>query len=242
MQEGVLKVKTIEYSKNKEVAMITCLLEEGNLDFEEGQFVTLETIQYTVDHKHLRKPYSIASTHNQLMNDTTISFIVKKASEDGMSSYLTQWIKIWDQLKFQWPLGHMTDNRAYRKYLFVSIGSWLGPLYAHYKHLVQETEPFEKIVNLFGEKTEQDLVPSIKTDFEVTTNSIQNKIFISRQETVSDWLYLWHVQDKLPEALTFLWDTNFVAFLCGKPQMVADVKQKLLNAWLEEKQIKLEMY
>ena len=49
-------------------------------------------------HRIIKKPYSIASTSRQMQESKQISFVVKKASEDGMSHYLTQTIQPGDQI------------------------------------------------------------------------------------------------------------------------------------------------
>jgi ferredoxin-NADP reductase len=100
MQEGILTVQQIEKSPNGEVVFLTCRLSHGFLDFEEGQFLMLETVDYQVEGKSLKKPYSIASTHNHFLETKEVSFYVKKASENGMSNYLTQIVKVGDVLRF----------------------------------------------------------------------------------------------------------------------------------------------
>ncbi len=242
MQSGLFQIEDIEYSPNKEVAYITCSLQDWDLDFEEGQFLMLETTDYMIEGKTLKKPYSIASTHNQFLTTKTLSFLVKEASDSGMSYYLTQNANAGDQLKFSGPLWAMTDDKTYSKYLFVSIGSGLGPLYAHYLHIVNEDPSFDKVVNLFGEKSQSDLIASITEQFQKNNDKIKNILLLSREKTTPAWYTTGHVQDKLDEALEFLEDKDFVAFLCGKPQMVMDIQQKLLDYGLKDEQIKFETY
>ncbi|NOZ44386.1 MAG: hypothetical protein GXP45_04580 [bacterium] len=224
-----MHVTQIEYSPNHEVALITCRCDETAFDFEEGQFVFLETMDYEYEGKKLKKPYSIASTHNQYMNQNTLTFFVKKSSETGMSHYLTQILKHSDQLKFQGPMGVLTDDKEYGKYLLVSTGSGLAPLYAHYLHITQEDSHFDKIINLFGEKTQNDMIPSMEIMMQTHNEKIKNIVCLSRQEKIPTGYYKGHVQDYIDKAINELQDNNFVAFLCGKPEMIMGIQQKLLD-------------
>ena len=242
MQSGILQLTKIEYSSNHEVALLTFKLTHGELDFEEGQFLLLETIDYEFDGKTLRKPYSIASTHNHFLETQEVQFYVKKASENGMSHYLTQVIKIGDMIRFQWPNGSLTDEKLYNKYLFISIGSGIAAVYPHYLEAMSEEFWADKVVNIFWEKTVQDLIPTVMKNLERNDKEVKNILFLSREENLQEPFQRGHVQDALHEAIDFLEDKKFVAFLCGKPAMVLDVKKKLLQAGLPEWQIKAEMY
>jgi len=61
-------------------------------------------IEGQIGDKKIKKPYSIASTSLQMQESKQISFVVKKASEDGMSHYLTQDITSGDQITVKGPV------------------------------------------------------------------------------------------------------------------------------------------
>lgn len=82
------------HSPNHQVALVTFQVDEV-FDFAEGQFVMIEV---EMDDKKIKKPYSIASTSRQMQESKILSIVVKKASEDGMSHYLTQTIQPGDQI------------------------------------------------------------------------------------------------------------------------------------------------
>lgn len=242
MINWVLTVKNIELSPDKEVSLITCNIEDEDFDFEEGQFLQLETIDYQQDGKSLKNPYSIASTHNHYLETKEVSFFTKKASEMGMSSYLTQKIKVGDKIKFHGPYGALTDDKSFAKYLFVAIGSGMAWIYGHYIHLTQEDPFFEKVVTLWGEKTIDEIVPSMKDTLTKPVENVKNILFLSRQDEIPAGFRKGHIQDGFQDALDALGDTNFQAFLCGKPEMVIEIQQKLLDAGLSDDQIHFEIY
>jgi ferredoxin-NADP reductase len=68
---------------------------EENFSFNEGQFMMLEV---TIDGIAKKKPYSIATTNRMIQEEKLIGFIVKKASEQGVSNFLTQTIQLGDSI------------------------------------------------------------------------------------------------------------------------------------------------
>jgi len=234
-------LRFIEKSSDGEVVFLV-FEPEKKFNFHEGQFVMLESIDYKYEWKTIKRAYSIATTQKRLNEKNEIWFIVKKASELWLSYYLTKKIKIWDSLELTGPAGHLIDEKKYKKYLFISIGSWVAALHPQYIKLTQETKDFDKIVNIFGERYHKAILPHIEKLFSEQNNKIRNFLYLSKEEVLPDNYYHGHVQDNLEEALDFLWDTNFVAILCGKPVMVESVEKILLWKWLKKEQIKFEKY
>jgi len=68
--------------------------------FCEGQFVMIER---EINGKLVKKPYSIATTNQQLQETKQLGVIVKKTSNDGMSDRLTQKIEIGNQVVLKGP-------------------------------------------------------------------------------------------------------------------------------------------
>jgi len=111
------------YSPNSQVARVTFQVEEI-FKFVEWQFMMIEA---QIGDKKIKKPYSIASTSLQMQESKQISFVIKKASEYGMSHYLTQDITPGDQLQIKGPVWHYTDSLTHPNYLFIATGSGLLP-------------------------------------------------------------------------------------------------------------------
>ena len=91
-------VSHIEYSPSREVTFVRFTPEE-KFDFAEGQFVMIES---TFNHKDLgkplKKPYSIATTMDELQTQGTIGVVVKKTMDGFMSEYLTSEIAVGDEV------------------------------------------------------------------------------------------------------------------------------------------------
>jgi len=114
--------------------------------FLEGQFVMIEK---EIQWKIIKRPYSIASTSQEMMNQKHIAIVVKKASNQWMSNYLTQEITLGEEVLIKWPVGHYTISPDHQNYLLISTGSWLSPNVGIFKHLVYGEWKYKKIVNVF---------------------------------------------------------------------------------------------
>lgn len=236
-----------KYSPNQQVALVTFQVQE-TFEFAEWQFVMIEV---ELQGKKIKKPYSIASTNHHMQEAKQISFVVKKASEDGMSHYLTQTIQEGDHVILKWPVWHYTDSSTHKNYLLISTGSWLSPNVWLFQHLVYESWVHQNIVNIFWEKTHADIVPELEELFtnhgqEHITNffhlSRQSKPFPPVKGGEGGLFYApWHVQDSLEQAVEILW-TQTSCFVCGAPAMVEEVRQQLEALGIQSEDITFEKY
>lgn len=199
-------------------------------------------IEAQIDEQTIKKPYSIASTNLMLQNEKLIWFVVKKASESGMSDFLTTKLQIWDTITLKWAIGHYIDPQEYKNYLFVSIGSWLSPNLWIFQHLVYESHAYERIANIVGERTIQELVPYIQDRFtNHGLNNIKNYFCLSQEEVDKEDYYLWYVQSQLTEAVSYT-STQVTCFVCWAPTIVTDVVTQLIRLWIPQEQIVIEKY
>lgn len=234
MEQRTIKLLEKRLSESWNVAHLIFSLDQP-LSFKEGQFVMLEK---ELDWKKVLRSYSIASTNKQ-WEEGIIEFIVKKASENGMSHYLTQVINIWDELQLKWPLWHLTLVE-HNKYFLISTWSWLGPIHSLYKKLIKEENFQWKAVNLYWERSTQELITGFKDIFSENNENTKNIFYLSQEE--SEWFNKGYIQWGIDEALAFLWSTDIRILICGKPVMVDEVKALLIEKWVAKEHIKLEKY
>lgn len=212
---------------------------EHTFSFVEGQFCMIET---TIANKTVKKPYSIASTNMQLQEEKLIWFIVKKASENGMSNHLTNTISIGDQVTLKWPVGHYVDPNKAKNYLFISIGSGLSPNFWLFQHLAYESLNYHKIVNIVGERSTQELIPHVQDRFLNHASDHIRTYFCLSQEQIDSSLYTqWYVQTKLSDALDYL-GKETICFVCWAPAVVTDVVYQLTTLGIEREHIIVEKY
>ncbi len=253
-----MKVKLVNkyISPNWEIAYLNFKLED-KLDYKAGQFImfqypSLELIQKLWDiiseeekQKLIKQPfvkraYSIASALSFTKKSNIISFYVKKAG--AFSTFLIDLLKEGEELEMIWPYGKFIDEWENKKYLFVSVGSGLAPILSLYDELVGYSQDFEKIVNLHWDRYLSNFPDIVLDKLKVNNEKISNLIYLSREENISKGFEKWHVQDWLDKALEILNDKNISVFICGKNVMVDDVRQKLIEKWISENNIKVEKY
>lgn len=209
------------------------------------------------DHNHpelqkpLKKPYSIATTNLELQEKGTIGFVVKKVREGFMSDYLTTGINIGDTLHLQWPVGHMTDTWAYDNYLLISVGSGLSPMIGLYESIVAKQQ-FSKVAMLYWERYADHVLPSTRELFAKEIDNTKKTIFLSREkdhhennknhESEGQGYSDGYIQHGLDDALQFLWSANVSVFICGKPEMVDEVRGILEAHGITKEQVKFEKY
>lgn len=236
-------ISQIEKSPSGLVSYVFFTLEE-QFEFKEGQFVMLESLDPRCK---LKRAYSIATTNVFLKNTWQIGIIIKKTSEDGMSNYLTQLISVGDDIKITWPLGHFVDKLDnVPNVLLVSIGSGITPILSIYQHLLDSWHQ-RKICNLFGERENGHLLTSIVDLFNIERENVKNLIYLSQQETLDSKFWTLNsrsgrIQAGIDEALEFVGRENTKVFICGKPEMVDDVRKILEEKGIVKERIVFEKY
>lgn len=229
---------SIQRSPSWDVALLLFQPKE-TFSFLEGQFMMIECMTPTWVQK---KPYSIATTNHQLQEEKLIWFYIKQASEEGVSHYLTQIIKTWDEVVLKGPIWHYTNTKKTTDYLLISTWSGLSPnlwilealLYSH----TQCT-----IVSLFGERAREKMIDSC-TDLLISDDPrLTSFVTYSKEWPVANHERAGYVQDHLDECLEcFEALSNVQVFLCGRPDMVKAVESKLQDAWIPRERITTEKY
>ncbi len=222
-----MKIKLVEkkLSENNEVAYLTFELEK-EFDFKAGQFVML-------DNGSLKRAYSIASSPS-LLEKWQISFYIKKASEAGMSKYLTCDIQEGDELDMMGPLWHMFVKEQSKKkdYLLISAWSWLWPILWIYENLVESWE-YNNIYNLYQERFFENIVEDVfKKMNSFQNDNVKNIFFLSRCE--HEMCEKWYIDSKLNDVLWQIEDkTNLEVYMCWSPSIIDDLENNLKEYWIE---------
>ena len=228
-------------SQSGDVALLIFSLSEA-FSFQEWQFVMLE---HEFDGKLVKRAYSIASTQREAREQWEIHFYVKKTEQPLFSHYLVTDIQIGDTLTMTWPLGHFIDNGSHSNYLFVSVWSWLWPILALKKKIIQQEQSYNKVFHLFGERYHHHTIQQCDELFLDCTNysNVASHLYLSREKDHSrpNHYRAGYVQDSIHHAINFL-GIDCKVFLCGLPAMVDDVRKQLIDAWIPKEHILFEKY
>jgi NAD(P)H-flavin reductase len=71
---------------------------------------------------------------------------------------------------------------------------------------------------------------------------MHNILYLSQEESLPAQRKKWHIQEGLVSAYALLQDNNYIAFLCGKPAMVDEVREILAQRWIPKEHIIFEKY
>jgi ferredoxin-NADP reductase len=188
--------------------------------------------------KKQKKAYSIASIPTLAEEKKQLQFYVKKASEDGMSHFLTQEITIGYQLKITGPVGHFLDSKEHSHYLLISTGSGLTPIFSHLLTLKSQT-PDIKIAHVYGERHQDFLITEMIDHFQ-DEETIRHFLHLSQDEKPGR--RPGYIQNSIDEALHFLGTTDIQVLICGKPSMVDELITLLIEKGISKENIILEKY
>jgi len=208
--------------------------------FAPWQFMVLGT---QINGEDIKRSYSIATTPLLFVQKKEIWFSIKRVDKWVFSTRITQQARPWMLVSIMWPFWHLVDTKKSWSYLLVSVWSGLSPIYSIYNSLVQSGN-YDRIANIFWESYQNHIMPHVITERkEKKTETIVSDIYLSREQ--HPWFKTWYVQKWLRHALDFLHiqDMNSLScFLCGKPEMVDDVRQRLAQAYVPSDRIFFEKY
>lgn len=225
----------IEYSMSWEVA-ITHFQVAQKIPFCAGQFF-LGTFE--IAGKIIKRSYSVYSAPLSMESDSHFALLVKKVQDPYVSKYLTQDIKVWDQITLTGPLWHLTLPANAQKILFLSIGSGVTPIACMMQDLIY-TDQYTQIINIYGERYRDHIAPHTRDLFQTQTDRIQSDIYLSQEPS---WVgyHVGHIQEGLTHIISQL-DHSWTIVICGKPTFVDEMIQILISHGVTKEQIKSEKY
>jgi len=223
------KIKSIE-EISKDVRILELELDK-EINFKAGQYVSL---LFESQGKKLAVPYSIASPPSK---NKTILFAIKLVSKGKATPYL------WDKkendiLKLKGPLGSFGIKESDKENLvFIGTGTGIAPLKSMIEDLL-EKNTLKSLTLIFGERYENEIL--FEKEFQYLENQHKNFKFIRVISKPSKNYKgkTGHVQENLNE-VDF---KNMDAYLCGMPQMVEEVKEKLIQEGVPKENIFMEKY
>ncbi len=240
-----IELKNKYLSVSGEVSYLVFSLKK-EVKFQEWQFMMLSKELHGILTK---RAYSILSTYVESKKNKEITFFVKKVSEKGMSAYLTEHIQIGDKLEMMWPFGHMTNDYSENNYLFIAMWSGRASNIPLLRNVLLEKKKYNKVYSIFGERYFSNIVEEVKELYDLDIKNYQGVVYFSKENIDSKWekrgnliYHKGYVQEEIDRALNFINSKKLKVFLCGKPVMVEEVFEKLVDKGIEKKNILFEKY
>ena len=201
------------------------LIKPDRISYQAGQYVSI-----LINESGERRSYSIASTSS----DEHGFHLIVEINEAGKGSSFFKNIQIGQEVEVMAPLGQFiikplnqnTIKPFENKLLFVATGSGIVPIWSMINDLLINKAETRAMRLHWGMRNEEDLF--FVDDLNQLTEEHPNFVFdIVLSKASDDWdLCSGHVQDCLKRDFVTGLD-GWEAYVCGKPEVVADIVDTL---------------
>lgn len=223
----IIQLINKSFSANNNSCILTYYCEDI-FEFQNGQFLQY---QLRINDTIVKRSYSIMSSFAHLQHTNQLQILVKRVADGIWSNWLLNEHTLWESIEVIWPLWHLVPQPHFHEYLLVGTWSGIAPLISIYSWLPNDTP--KQIIR--WERTSPELLP------EIIEHIGKENITLSQEQT--SHYQFGHVQDLLQTKMNiFTINEHLWVYLCGKPSMVDDVKQRLINQWVPTHNIKDEKY
>lgn len=227
------------------------LVSPDRIEYFAGQYVSIK-----INEAGERRSYSIASTPD---DNHGFHLLVEVVPGGKGSNYLNE-LNIGQEVEILAPLGqftikpvnnltitpinHYTNKALNNKLLFIGTGSGVVPLYAMIKDLLINKKETRDIRLHWGMRSEEDLffVNDLNQLSEEHTNFVFDIVLSKPSES---WqLCIGHVQDCITRdfGTTQVNLAEWEAYICGRPELVQDMSEKLVTLGIDKEKIYHERY
>ncbi|MBI5225205.1 hypothetical protein HY989_05015 [Candidatus Micrarchaeota archaeon] len=213
---------------------------ESNFIYKAGQYAMLSMDGFTLRaNPHALKwtSYSISSAPH---HEGTIEFCFKIKETNGFTQYVKDHMQLGTKVGVKGPFGNFTNEHPQKKILMVATGSGIAPIMGMIRHLVHANSDVE-IMLVYGMRNTNYFV--FREELEKYARSHPKFILMP---TLSRPDHKWdgrkgYVQGVLKDMkIDDISSTQ--AFICGNPQMVAEVKTLLLEKGFDKAKVHVEQW
>ncbi|MGH9327205.1 MAG: ferredoxin--NADP reductase [Terriglobia bacterium] len=190
----------------------------SGFEFHSGQFISLRFEQGS---KRYARPYSIATASGA---DSRFELCTSATSGDEASAWL-QGLDVGDSIEFTGPYGFFRLRHPLGRVLaFIATGTGIAPIRAMLQELDRKHTPRETWL-IFGVREESDIL--YQNEFENLNRRNPDFHFIpTLSRPGPNWEgHRGYVQEQIKRYLAGKKDLQ--AYICGKPEMVEEVRRLL---------------
>lgn len=209
--------------------------------FSAGQYLTLQSV---INDEDVRRSYSICASPE----DDELRVAIKHVTAGVFSTFAHQSLAIGDEIDVMPPAGRFvvkTTSVGEKHYLMIAAGSGITPIIALVKSILYN-EPASQITLLYGNKTRTDII--FKEELAALKNQYLNRFstyyFFSREQLETPLMEGRISANKLNHFLSSVVQPTHIdeAFICGPELMMLELREQLLSAGFEPKQIHVELF
>lgn len=214
-----------------------------NYQYKAGQYVTLKM---TVGGEEVRRSYSLCSSPAL---GEAFRIAVKKVDSGAMSPYLTDTLKVGDELDVMTPTGGFTtpiSSANAKTYVLFAGGSGITPVVSILKTVLSQ-EPNSKVILVYANETESAII--FKDELNKWRTEYPDRLTIyhilnNPTETIADVFKGIMTEEKAKEIVNqfvpTIQDTEY--FICGPGPMMQNIENSLKALGVVKEKIHLEYF
>lgn len=214
---------------------------KADYHYKAGQYLTLRA---TINGEDVRRSYSICTSPNE--NEWRVA--VKRIDNGLFSSWISESLKIGDELQVMTPMGHFAyepQPEEKRSFLLYAAGSGITPVLAIAKTILSE-EPHSDVTLVYGNRGFASII--FREALEGLKNQYMERfrlIHILSRESLGNPLQKGRIDaakiDRLNKAF-FTPDSIDGVYVCGPEQMIHAVKDRMIAFGVDEHKIHFELF
>lgn len=191
--------------------------------FKPGQFILFDTPLLANPEDIQTRACSIASTQDE----ADLLFVIKVKIGGRLGDFVVHTLEQGSTVRIQGPFGFFTLRENDHDVLFAATGAGIAPFRSHIAHALKSGD--SRTMHLFfGVRTKQDLFWA--EEFELLEKKHANfhlHLCLSGDETWAG--NKGRIQAFIPAKISIAEKTDL--YICGAPEMVADIKKLALETW-----------
>lgn len=238
-----LKVKDVRRETDDTVSIAFDVPQELREEYRfiQGQYLTFKM---KIGDEEVRRNYSICRSPD----DNDLRVAVKKVEGGAFSTYANEHLKPGDEMEVMTPMGRFytqLDPKNQKHYVAFAAGSGITPVMAHMRAILA-TEPKSEFTLIYGNRSTSSII--FREEIEDLKNEYMDRMrvfhVLSREANEIPFLQGYIDREKCELFLKYFIPAGEIdeVFICGPAPMIETVKDVMLEAGLEQKQIHFELF
>jgi ferredoxin-NADP reductase len=216
-------------------------IDQEAVEFKPGQFMMIHFVGR--EGVEINRSYSMVEAHS---STPRFALCVKRVDPDGQGSHLIHSMSVGDEIKMSGAHGRFClREEEPRDLVLVATGTGIAP----YHCMLQELEtilqtPQRRVWLLFGVRFDEELLyHDIWLDLASRRPNFHYRPVVSQPPRTADFdLPVGYVSRYMDEVLKAIDPNDAVAYLCGVPPMVDDMRTRFKEAGLGLRAVRTEKY
>tara|TARA_B100000683_G_C12464016_1_gene545246 strand:- start:15 stop:1079 length:1065 start_codon:yes stop_codon:yes gene_type:complete len=233
-------VKVLEVQRETDDCVSLILEPKSGVDFSftAGQYLTLKA---EINGEEVRRSYSLSTSPSEGI----LRVAVKEVKDGRFSTYANRVLKPGDMLESLQPDGRFKVDDSVKNHLGFAAGSGITPILSQIKHVLESSDDSKFALFYVNKETAsiiyRDEIAELKDRYMdrfqlfhlLTREPLDAELFAGRLD-----------KERCGRMFKEVLDPNSfdIAYLCGPESMMMDCKEALVEAGMEESQVKFELF